>query len=74
MSAYVNRVAVSMAEVTTIIFNHEMTINGEVTSTTQAMISMPHEAFKDAYRVMGEIIKQYDEQSKSTSKARKEMN
>jgi len=45
MSAYVNRVAVSMAEVTTIIFNHEMTINGEVTSTTQAMISMPHEAF-----------------------------
>lgn len=74
MSAYVNRIAVSMAEVTTLIFSHEMTINGERSSTTQAMVSMPHEAFKDAYRIMGEILKQYEDQAKPTSKTRKEMN
>lgn len=74
MSQYVNRVAISMAEVTTITFIHEMTIEGNLISTTQAMVSMPHEAFKDAYRIMGEILKKYEDQSKPTSEARKGMN
>lgn len=74
MSQYVNRIAVSMAEVTTITFIHEMTVEGQTTATPQAMVSMPHEAFKDAYRVMGEIIKQYEDQSKATSPQRKGMN
>lgn len=74
MSVYVNRIAVSMAEVTTITFIHEMTVEGQMTATAQVQVSMPHEAFKDAYRVMGEIIKQYEEQSKPTSPERKGMN
>jgi len=74
MSIYVNRVAIGMAEVTTITFIHEMTVEGQVTATPQTMVSMPNEAFRDMYRVMGEILKQYEEQSKPTSSARKGIN
>lgn len=70
MSVYSNQFNVNMAEASTLIFNHQMNVNSEQAfHQTVAMVTVPNEVLREMYRVIGDTLKQYDEQAKERQKA-----
>lgn len=74
MSQYTNKMHLNLAEVATLSFNHEMTIDGQTVTTTVGMVTMQIECLREVHRVIGASLQQYEEQSKPTSPERKGMN
>jgi hypothetical protein len=74
VSQYTNKMHLNLAEVATLSFNHEMTIDGQTVTTTVGMVTMQIECLKEVHRVIGASLQQYEEQSEPISRVRKGMN